>query len=83
MNSLDLDGEVGGETWRRLGREAARGRLGSVTTGREVVRRGRSEDLGAVWGSTESYWDGMGMRRSSIKVLGRRAARRRIEEMIL
>ena len=44
--------EVGGQTWKRLGREVTRGRLGCFATEREVVRRGRREDLRAVWGNT-------------------------------
>ena len=54
---LELSGEVGGQTWERLGREVARGRLRAVVTGREVVRRGRREDLRAVWRNTEVGWD--------------------------
>ena len=49
-------GEVGGETWRRLGREAARGRLGRVRIERLVGRRGRREDLRVVWGRTKVNW---------------------------
>ena len=55
---LELAGEVGGQTWERLARgRLARGRLGSVVTGREVVRRGRREDLWRVWRNTEVGWD--------------------------
>ena len=53
---LELSGQVEGQTWERLGREVARGRLGTVETGREVVRRGRREDLLAVWRNTEVAW---------------------------
>ena len=56
MDWLHLEGQVGGEAWRRLGREAARGRLTGVDIGREVVKRGRREDLRAVWGSVEFGW---------------------------
>ena len=56
IGRLFLMGEVGGETWRRLGREAARGWLGRVRIERVVGRRGRREDLRAVWGRTKVYW---------------------------
>ena len=47
---VDLSGEVGGQTWEGLVREVAEvGRLGRVRAGREVVGRGRREDLLAVW----------------------------------
>ena len=39
------------------GRQVARGELGDVITGKEVVRRGRREDLWAVWGSVEIGWE--------------------------
>ena len=55
---LELFGGVGRRAWEGLGRAGARGRVRSVIliTGREVVGRGRREDLMAVWGSTERYW---------------------------
>ena len=53
---LDLLGKVGGLTWEGLGREVARGKLGNVRATREVVRRGRKEDLRAVWQNTERWW---------------------------
>ena len=56
LGRLCLGGWAGGQTWQRLGREAARGRLRGVETGREEVRRGRREDLRAVWGRTEVGW---------------------------
>ena len=56
VGGLMLYGEVGGQTWEGLGRAAARGRLGYVPTKREVLRRGRREELLAVWGSTETCW---------------------------
>ena len=56
VQSLGLEGRVGGGTWEGLGRAAARGRLQGVRTGREVVGRGRGEELRAVWGSTEGGW---------------------------
>ena len=56
---LELSDEVGGMTWQGLatvGREGSRGRLGNVRTGRQVVRRGRREDVMAVWEKTEDDW---------------------------
>ena len=47
-------------TWERLGREMARWRVRDVHTRREVVGRGRSEDLMAIWGKTEVSWVGGG-----------------------
>ena len=56
LEVLSLGGEVGGETWAGLGRAAARGRLGRVVAGREVVGRGRAEEVRLVWGRTEVSW---------------------------
>ena len=53
---LDLSGEVGELTWEGLGREVARVNLGLVSANREVVRRGRREDLRAVWQPTGLGW---------------------------
>ena len=63
MDNLWLGGEVGEETCRRLGREAARGKLDFVTIGREV---GRMEDIRAVWGRMEAAWtvDGENIRKT-------------------
>ena len=44
---------VGGRTRERLARAAARGVVRHVSTNRKVVRRGRREDLQAVWGITK------------------------------
>ena len=49
-------GGVGGQTWEGLARQVARGWLGWVWTSREVVARGRREDLGALWKITEGEW---------------------------
>ena len=49
--NLDLSGEVAGQTWARLAREVARGRLMMVRTTREVLRRAAREDLVAFWRS--------------------------------
>ena len=65
VDFLNLAGEVGGQTWEGLAREVARGRLvggigkgrgGGIYTSREVVRRGRREDLRTVWDKTEVAW---------------------------
>ena len=76
---LELSGEVEGQTWERLGREVVRGRLGTVETGREVVGRGRREDLRVVWRKTEVGWkvDGKSLLRSG----GEEEGWKRIKEM--
>ena len=60
VGELHLVGEVGGQTWQREaeqgGGQAWQARLLEVRTRREVVGRGRREDLRAVWGSTEVAW---------------------------
>ena len=51
------DGGLGEEVpWGSLGRAAARGRLGTIYMGREVLGRGRREDVREVWMSTEERW---------------------------
>ena len=77
---LGLEGEVGWQTWERLGREVARGRLESVHTEREVVMRGRREDLWAVWRNTEVSWL-VGIKEIS-KENGEREGWCKLEEMI-
>ena len=52
---LELEGEVGAQTWERLGREVATGRLESFHIEREVVMTGRREDLWAVWENMKGY----------------------------
>ena len=60
LNTLALYGEVGGQAWERLAREVAklrsarllghyRGYFGTIYTESELVRRGKREDLLAVW----------------------------------
>ena len=63
VESLLLEGEE--VPWGSLGRAAGRGRLGTVYTGREVLGRGRREDVREVWMSTEERWvvDGRQVRR--------------------
>ena len=62
VEGLWLEGGVGGRTWDGLGRLVARGRLGSVSTGREVVGRGRREEVRAELGRGDcwmgSLWRG-------------------------
>ena len=53
---LHLSGQVAGQTWARLAREVVRGRLEDLETDLEVVKRGRRDDLIAVWGITEGAW---------------------------
>ena len=77
---LILKEEVGGETWRRLGREVARGRLGVVHTSREVLRRGRREDLRILWGKGENDWQVDG---EVIEISDEEVGWRGVEEMIL
>ena len=88
MDWLHLEGEVGGEAWRRLGRQSARGSLSGVDIGREVVKRGRREDIRAVWGSVQFDWrvDGLGgwvVDGEYIEKTDGDEGWRRIEEMIL
>ena len=80
---LILKKEVGGETWRRLGRQVARGRIGYFQTGREVMRRGRREDLRALWGKGEENWQVGGMDGQVIQRSGGEEGWRKVEEMIL
>ena len=56
VKDLALNGEVGGQTWEALGREVVMGRVKEVWTTREVVGRGRREDLRAVWENTKVGW---------------------------
>ena len=53
---LDLAGEAGGQKWEELVRAGARGRARYVDFEREVLRRGRREELRAVWELTEEAW---------------------------
>ena len=56
VEELIFSGEVGGQTWKGLGREVARGRLKQVRTPMWVVGRGRREDIRAVWENTEKWF---------------------------
>ena len=76
---------VGGQTWERLGRAAARGAVRHVSTNRKVVRRGRREDLRAVWGITKVQWNRRVNRRENPCILksdGKKKGWRRIEKII-
>ena len=78
---VDLSGEVGGQTWEGLGRQVAEGgRLGRVRAGREVVGRGRRQDLLEVWRNTEVRWSvgGQRIRKSD----GEEEGWKKIEQMI-
>ena len=78
----DLSGEVGEQTWEGVGRQVAEvGRLVRVRAGREVVGRGRREDLLAVWRNTEVRW-GVGSGQRIRKRDGEEEGWKKIEEMI-
>ena len=79
------EGGVGGRTWERLGRAAARGRVRQVSTCRRVVRRGRREDLGALWGITRVQWNRRGRRRERpwiVRREGKKNGWRKIKKII-
>ena len=76
---------VGEQTWERLARAAARGTVRHVSTNRKVVRRGRREDLRAVWGITKVQWNRRINRRENPWILksdGKKKGWRRIEKII-
>ena len=56
VGRLHLLGDVGQLTWEGLAREVARGSLEVVMATRGVMRRGRKEDLWAVWQNTGLVW---------------------------
>ena len=56
VEALSLYGQLGGHSWGLLGQESRRRRLRYVLTEREVVGRGRREDILTVWGNTEVAW---------------------------
>ena len=72
-------GEVGGQTWERLGREVG-GRVGYLVTGRKEVGGKRMEDLVAVWEITERGWEVDGER--FLKRDGEEEGWKRIKEII-
>ena len=53
---LVLGPGVGGGTWQGLAREAGRGRLEGVRTGKKVVGRGNLEEVRELWEKTEGIW---------------------------
>ena len=52
---LQVEDEIGADTWRGLARAAGRGRLNVIYTGRKPMMRGKRKDLKAVWGVSESW----------------------------
>ena len=78
--SLDLSGEVGSVTWGELAKLMEEGRrLFSVRTTKEVMSRGRWEDIRKVWGSVMMVWEVQG---ESIVCSGDVKGWRRIEELV-
>ena len=56
VGELDLEAGVGRKAWQGLGKAASRGRLEEVRSRREVVGRGRREDVRKVWEKTRRSW---------------------------
>ena len=56
VGTLHLSGDVGELTWKGLARQVARGTLEVVMATMGVMRRGRREDLWAVWQNTGLVW---------------------------
>ena len=56
VSGLDLHGEVDSVSWERLAKTVTRGNINAVYTSREVMARGRKDDVRKVWRRTGLVW---------------------------
>ena len=77
--SLELSGEVGSVTWGELAKLMEGRRLFSVHTTKEVMTRGRREDIMKVWQSVCMLWEVQG---EMVVFNGDEKGWRRIEQLV-